>query len=142
MYLLVIRDFHLFNDASYFGAQRSEVPSHVRIVSDLFNSAALPRIPVSCDCEDNHDCQYHHNRRSSEPLPRRCRSRRSRGGSRRVNGGRCGSWCWSAAHRQSPLIPLAAVSSTGFQKPWVSSSPALCLLRKHSQSQTSPLSCM
>src|SRR5262249_42462241 len=64
VYLLEIRNFHVFDDAGYFRAKRREIATHIGIVGHLLDSSSLPCIPVTRDRGDDCDCQQdHHNRR-------------------------------------------------------------------------------
>src|ERR1700733_231069 len=47
MYLLVIRHVNCAHDGRHLGTERSKVAANVSIICDLFNLAALPRIPVT-----------------------------------------------------------------------------------------------
>ena len=70
VYLLVVADLYLANQARDLGTQRRDISAYKGIIGALFNATSLPGIPVVSDCEDDGHRPYNYKNRSSVFLPR------------------------------------------------------------------------
>lgn len=69
--LLIVVHFYFPNQARNRCAQRCEIAANVGVVSNLFDVAPFPRIPVASDGHDHSDCQKKNDQRRPKLLPRR-----------------------------------------------------------------------
>src|SRR5882724_912403 len=78
MYSLKVGYMNRAHDAGHLGAQRCKVPADVSIISYLFDLAALPRIPVASDSDQNRQAERHDEERSYVLFPSGTAVRRGR----------------------------------------------------------------
>src|SRR5882672_3124357 len=67
--LLVVRHIHRAYDACHLGAERSDVAANISIVGNLVDLATFPRIPVTCDGDQNGQSENHHQNWRHVALP-------------------------------------------------------------------------
>src|ERR1700686_778331 len=58
--LLVVGHIHRAHNACHLGTERSKVAANVSIICNLFDLATFPRIPVTCDGDQNGQSEKHH----------------------------------------------------------------------------------
>src|SRR5271168_2449093 len=75
MNLLIVADVDRTYDPRDLGAQRCEIAANIGIVRDLLRFAALPRIPVTRQCNQDSQCEQHDHKRSPKFSPARLRPR-------------------------------------------------------------------
>src|SRR5690348_3771463 len=69
VYWLKVGHMHCAYDASHLGAQRRDIAADVSIISYLYDLAALPRIPVTSDGDENCHGERHNKEGSQELFP-------------------------------------------------------------------------
>src|ERR1700674_3514440 len=58
--LLVVSHLHRAHDSRYLGTERGNVAANVSIICNLVDLATFPRIPVTCDGDQNGQSENHH----------------------------------------------------------------------------------
>src|SRR6266851_7178403 len=58
--LLVVSHLHCAHDSRYLGTERGKVAANVSIICNLVDLATFPRIPVTCDGDQNGQSENHH----------------------------------------------------------------------------------
>ena len=64
MDLLVVGHIHRAHDACHLGAERSKIAANVSIISNLFDFATFPRIPVTRDGDQDRQSEHYDEKRS------------------------------------------------------------------------------
>src|SRR5258706_13490459 len=104
VYLLKVFHVNRTHDGRHLGAQRRKVASDVSIISYLFDLAALPRIPVASDRDQNGQSEHHDKERSHVLFPSDTAARSGRrfiafGRQRFCHGGGGSSRYWRGGHQ-------------------------------------------
>src|SRR5258708_6242328 len=67
--LLVVSHIHRAHNTCHLGTERSKIATNVSIICNLFDLATFPRIPVTCDGDQNDQSENHHENWRCVALP-------------------------------------------------------------------------
>src|SRR5258706_1341655 len=67
--LLIVSHIHRAHDSRYLGTERGKVAANVSIICNLFGPATFPRIPITCDGDQNGQSENHHENWRCVALP-------------------------------------------------------------------------